>query len=53
MSGYHLSNIFKETGIKHGSRPPEGKSKAIVAATAIKTKVKHAPMHKTQRKTCN
>jgi len=26
--------IYKGTGIKHGSRPPEGKSKAIVAATA-------------------
>ena len=34
MSGYHLSKINKDTGIKHGSRPPEGKSKAIVAATA-------------------
>ena len=34
MSGYHLSKIYKDTGIKHGSRPPEGKSKAIVAATA-------------------
>ena len=34
MSGYHLSKIYKDTGIKRGSRPPEGKSKAIVAATA-------------------
>ena len=33
MSGYHLSKIYKDTGIKHGSRPPEWKSKAIVAAT--------------------
>ena len=34
MSGYHLSKINKDTGIKHGSIPPEAKSKAIVAATA-------------------
>ena len=34
MSGYHLSKINKDTGIKYGSIPPEAKSKAIVAAKA-------------------
>ena len=34
MLGCHLLNINKEIGIKHGSRPPEGKSKAIIATTA-------------------
>ena len=28
MSGYHLPKINKDTGIKHGSIPPEAKSKA-------------------------
>ena len=34
MSGYDLSNIYKETEIKHVSRPPEARSKVIATATA-------------------
>ena len=37
MSGYHLSNIYKETGIKHVSRPPESSNHLLFHRTAPPT----------------